>query len=175
MSLEHKAFVFDYTNFESRLKVILESALESGGIDQLENFIEQHHSSLKDPYEGESLPVNWQSMIETPDPHQYGDIALTFFYNPGDDIGLGNDWESVQEALSRKLSDVSLVLGSPVGPANNYFDPGKMGAYFQSPGQVATNMELLDLEEIESSPVVREMAEILQAAILENKGLYVTF
>jgi hypothetical protein len=72
-----------------------------------------------------------------------------------------------------------LVLGSPIGPNSNYFDPGKMGSYFQSPQQAVMNKALLEnsfnQEEIESSSQLRQMLEILQAATLERKGLYVTF
>jgi hypothetical protein len=179
MSFEHKAFVLDYQSFESQLKSVLESALESENVSQLSNYISQNQTYLKDPYEGQPLTNEWESMIESQDPHQYGDFALTKFYNPTEDIGLGYDWENVQAVLSQKLTNVSSVLGSPIGPASNYFDPGKMGAYFQSPQQVMENQQLLESSfnqgELESSAELEKMLEMLQAATSEGKGLYVTF
>jgi hypothetical protein len=179
VSFEHKAFVLDYQSFESQLKNILESALENENVSQLSGYISQNQTHLKDPYEGELLTDEWESMIESQDPHQYGDFALTMFYDPTEDIGLGYDWENVQEILSQKLTDTSSVLGSPIGPASNYFDPGKMGAYFQSPQQVIENQRLLensfDQGELESSAELEKMLEMLQAATSEGKGLYVTF
>jgi hypothetical protein len=179
MSFEHKAFVLDYQSFESQLKNILESALENKNVSQLSGYISQNQTHLKDPYEGEPLTDNWESMIESQDPHQYGDFALTMFYDPTEDIGLGYDWENIQEILSQKLTDTSSVLGSPIGPESNYFDPGKMGAYFQSPQQVIENQRLLensfDQGELESSAELEKMLEMLQAATLEGKGLYITF
>jgi hypothetical protein len=179
VSFEHKAFVLDYEKFESQLKNILEAALEDENVSQLAGYISQNQIHLKDPYEGEPLTDEWESMIESPDPHQYGDFALTMFYNPSEDIGLGYDWEDVQETLSQRLTDVSLVLGSPIGPESNYFDPGKMGAYFQSPQQVIENQQLLEScfeqEELESSAQLEKTLEIFQAATSEGKGLYITF
>jgi hypothetical protein len=176
---EHKAFILDYKSFESQLKNILESALKNENVSQLSEYISQNQTHLKDPYEGEPLTNEWESMIESQDPHQYGDFALTMFYDPTEDIGLGYDWENVQEILSQKLTDASSVLGSPIGPASNYFDPGKMGAYFQSPQQVIENQRLLEnsfnQEEFESSAELEKMLEILQSAISEGKGLYITF
>jgi hypothetical protein len=179
VSFEHKAFILDYQSFESQLKNILESALENENVSQLSGYISQNQAHLKDPYEGEPLTNEWESMLESQDPHQYGDFALTMFYDPTEDIGLGYDWENVQETLSQRLTDTSSVLGSPIGPASNYFDPGKMGAYFQSPQQVIENQRLLesafDQEELESSAELEKMLEMLQAAISEGKGLYITF
>jgi hypothetical protein len=179
MSFEHKAFVLDYQSFELQLKNVLESALENENVSQLSSYISQNQAYLKDPYEGQPLTNEWESMIESRDPHQYGDFALTKFYDPTEDIGLGYDWENVQEILSRKLTDVNSVLGSPIGPASNYFDPGKMGAYFQSPQQVVENQRLLessfDQGELESFAELEKMLEMLQAATSEGKGLYITF
>jgi hypothetical protein len=179
MSLEHKAFVFDYKGFESNLKDILEAALVNGSTMQLSEYISQNQAYLKDPYEGEELSEDWEALIEIQDPHQYGDFALTNFYEPTEDIGLGYDWENAQEILSQRLTDISLVLGSTVGTINNYFDPGKMGAYFQSSQQAVENQDLLETsfsqEEIESSDVLKKLSEMLQAATSEKKGLYITF
>jgi hypothetical protein len=79
VSFKHKAFVLDYQSFESQLKDILESALENKNVSQLSEYISRNQTHLKDPYEGEPLTSEWESMIESQDPHQYGDFSLTMY------------------------------------------------------------------------------------------------
>lgn len=145
MSIEHKAFLFNYDGFELHLSSILMDSLTNEDTSNLVAFIKQNLASLKDPYEGEPLNNSWETMIDNADPHQYGDFALTMYYNPQHDIGLGYNWEDSHNFLCQKFIDKPLILlGVPFGSINNYFDPGKMGAYFQSPHQVQENLRLLE-------------------------------
>lgn len=64
MSLEHKAFVFDFYGFRGELKPILESSLLSGDISSLYEFIIANKDILVDPYQGETLDESWEDMIE---------------------------------------------------------------------------------------------------------------
>src|SRR5205807_7996746 len=83
------------------------------------------------------LGENWEAVIETNDAHQYGDFALTKYYDPTTDVGLGTSWEHIQELIANDPTLVeSPILGTPLGPIASPFDPGKMGAYFQSAEQV---------------------------------------
>ena len=175
--MEHKAFLFDYGGFDRELRSILEEALRSGRTDRLIDFIEANRKSLKDPYEGAPLAANWQEQIETKDPHQFGDFALTKYYDPSTDIGLGPKWDEAQRAIpfdpQRRESP---VLGMTVGPSNSPFDPGKMGAYFQSEQQARRNAEYVSrLAQGKSSEVLTETAQMLSEASRMNRGLYVTF
>jgi hypothetical protein len=177
MSMEHKAFVFDYEAFELELKEILEAALDLNEIGGLEDFININMDYLTDPYEGECLLPNWSEMLEYKDPHQYGDFALTKFYNPIEDIGLGYDWIEIEDVLSKHGEDIS-ILGSPLGKDNNYFDPGKMGSYFQPLSIVMDNKNKIDVL-LKNNPSQIEFLEpvvsMFDLAILSKKGLYVSF
>jgi len=179
MSMEHKAFVLDYEAFKSQLGSLLESALMTGINDKLAQFIGTNITWLKDPYEGEPLDESWEDIIEVKDTHSYGDFALTKFYNPASDIGLGDDWEEIQDLLNDVSSDFgTAILGRPFGPERNYFDPGKMGSYFQTSGEVQQNLSLLkDLgqRKPEVSPALNKAIEMFQQAAEAGKGLYVTF
>ncbi|TWT29251.1 hypothetical protein [Blastopirellula retiformator] len=173
--MEHKAFIFDYQKFEQELLPILQDALATGECSALISFIQQNIESLTDPYEGEPLEDDWEGMIETEDAHQYGDFALTKYYDPTADIGLGSAWESVQEIVPDDRRS-SPILGLIVGSDNDPFDPGKMGSYFQSNGQVSESFGFLQqLAQEHSSEEVNEAVELLQRATQAQKGLYVTF
>jgi len=75
--MEHKAYTFDFASFDVELRPILEKVLRTGELDSLIDFIVRHLENLSDPYEGEPLNENWEQLIESRDPHQYGDFALT--------------------------------------------------------------------------------------------------
>jgi hypothetical protein len=178
MSMEHKAFLFDHDKFQKDLEVILVEALDSNEVDALRNFIIDNLDNLKDPYEGEPLDLEWEAMIEPKDAHQYGDFALTLYYDPQADIGLGYEWDIQDSLPDDNAFESSPVLGIPLGKNSNVFDPGKMGSYFQSPNLVQTN--LASLNSIYSTKPDQE--EFLQPAIdmlgeaeKEKKGLYITF
>ncbi|SDT59554.1 hypothetical protein SAMN04490182_5661 [Pseudomonas cedrina] len=180
MSYEHKAFIFDIDGFGRELKPLLERCLLSGEVDQLRDFIISNKRSLVDPYEGVALDDSWEDMIEINDVHQYGDFALTKYYSPADDRGLGSWWSIIQELLSDKdkLSS-SPFLGVPIGSEDVFFDPGKMGSYFQSENEVGVSLsKVLEIEEkvpYDALEVLREFKRMLEQAIDENKGVYVTF
>src|SRR5207302_666883 len=93
MPMHHKAFVLDHAGFLRELGEVLYRALATGDCGPLVRFIEAHRGSLTDPYEGEPLEASWESMLETRDAHQYGDFALTRFYDPRADDGLAYEWE----------------------------------------------------------------------------------
>jgi hypothetical protein len=175
--MEHKAFLFDYDSFDRELRVILEDALRSGDHSKLVSFINAHMGDLRDPYEGEPLDANWEAMIEMQDPHQYGDFALTKYYNPTADIGLGAAWHNLQELIANDPTLVeSPILGSTIGPQDNPFDPGKMGSYFQSAQQVRQNLRyLLNLAKKWQTEDLKRAIQMLDQAVGAETGLYVTF
>lgn len=169
--MEHKAFVFDYAGFYDELYGILLAGLRFGSVAGLRDFISGNLNALKDPYEGKPLCGDWERMIEFPDVHQYGDFALTKYYNPSEDIGLGHRWEHFQD-LFGALGGLgwSPVLGEAIGPEENYFDPGKLGSYFQTPSQVNEN-----LTRLLSLPEAMDLVTMLNRAAACEKGLYLTF
>jgi len=174
--MEHKAFLFDYESFERELRPSLEDALATGDTSRLESFISTNLGALRDPYEGQPLLPDWASLIEVHDAHQYGDFALTKYYRPTDDIGLGSDWERVHDLAASSSRTESPILGATVGPSDAPFDAGKMGSYFQSPRSVRENYEyLLDLAKTTHSADLKKATEMLAEAARNNAGLYVTF
>lgn len=177
--MEQKAFVFDQPGFTTELSSTLRGALETGELGGLTNFIDENLASLKDPYEGNPLDSSWQDLIETHDAHQLGDFALTKYYDPLADIGLGPSWEEVAELLNAQgINGDAVVLGSPFGPRDHYFDPGKMGSYFQSPELVRQNLNRLRsliAQKPALAPQLAETLAMLEQAEKAGQGLYVTF
>ncbi|WP_146259908.1 hypothetical protein [Pseudomonas sp. URMO17WK12:I2] len=180
MSLEHKAFVFDFYRFRGELKPILESSLRSGDTHSLFEFIVANKDILVDPYQGEALDESWEDMIEERDAHQYGDFALTKYYSPLEDQGLGVEWEGLQELMPHSANvSFSPFLGAPIVVGEEIFDPGKMGAYFQSESEVVESLSVLTAFE---SVVPKNYIDgfvrfkcLLERAIDEGRGIYITF
>jgi hypothetical protein len=178
MALEHKAFIFDYSSFQAELQPLLEEALRSGEVFALVDFINKNLPALSDPYEGERLTSGWWSLLEEKDAHQYGDFALTKYYDPQADIGLGRRWETTEAALVQAFGSAKALLGSPLGTPGNLFDTGKAGAYFQTAEEVQGNRDRLE-EAARRDPALRASAQgvlrMLNAAAEGDRGLYVTF
>ena len=179
MTMEHQAFIFDYDDFNNELSEVLSNAIRTNEIGELIAFIARNLSYLKDPYEGEPLDLYWQELIEHNDIDEYGDFAITKYYNPQSNIGLGYGWEKINDLLLEELNvAISPLLGTPFGSAENYFDPGKLGSYFQSPEQVKQNLRLLDSlsqEQLKTLPNIALLKTMLSEALALNKGLYITF
>lgn len=178
MSLSHRAFVFDYHRFQMELRPILEAALAPGAVAPLRQFIEENLPYLKDPNDGAPLEEGWEQHLEVRDVDQYGDVALTKYYSPNLDGGIGSAWMELDAHLAT-MSLTSSTLGATIGSGQCRFDPGKIGSYFQSPNEVHRNLKAL----CEASPGMP--AELLPSlisfiALLHNAtekrlGLYVTF
>jgi len=175
--MDHKAFLLDYVPFDRELRPTLEGALLSGSLTGLEAFINLNVGKLRDPYQGEPLGSNWKAMLETHDAHQYGDFAMTKYYDPAADIGLGASWETVQDLISADSALTnSCILGNTIGPQDGPFDPGKMGSYFQSPEEVLQSHKyLLHLLGSENGADLENALHMLKEAVDAKTGLYITF
>ena len=175
--MEHKAFLFDGDRFDVELRPVLEAALSTGDCSPLVDFIRDNLDALTDPYEGEPLEPDWESLLETKDADNYGDFALTKYYDPASDIGLGAGWDLIQDLVADDpAADTSPILGTTVGPDDSPFDPGKMGSYFQSPSQAAASLRRLrDLARESPSDAAADAVRMLEQAVEAGKGLYVTF
>jgi hypothetical protein len=179
MSMVHKAYAFDWSAFErDELHEILLLALVCSDQDELIRYIETQRAYLKDPDQGDPLPENWQSRLENRDVYEYGDFALTRFYEPREDWGLWNQWQAIDGQLPEK--NRAVLLGAPFGPAGAYFDPGRLGSFFQTPHQVVESLariqgfELPDLEKYERESLKR-FEGLLEECADKRSGLYVTF
>lgn len=172
MAMEHKAFHFRYAAFEAELRPILESSLRSGEPGPLAAFIDAVRQDLRDPYEGQPLGDDWRESLGGADVHAYGDFALTRYYDPADDRGLGPRWQAIQGALGNEPEAVTAVLGQPVGFEEHWFDPGRMGSYFQSESDVVMHLERVERLAL---PGVEPLVNLLRGASHAGAGLYVTF
>jgi hypothetical protein len=180
MSMSHKAFVFDHAHFERELRERLLASLASDDARPLAAFISANRATLKDPYEGEPLGPDWRDTFRPSDVQAYADFALTKYYDPRDDLGLGTDWQEANDALEQAGLSGQVLLGTALGTPDRAlcFDPGRQGAYFQSQADVRHHLaQLVALEARESRPSawLRAAQAMLQAAAAAGSGLYVTF
>jgi hypothetical protein len=179
VTIEHKAFVFDDELFRKELEPILKEALTSNDLDSLERFVDKHRRLLKNPYDGQPVPAAWRSILDLIDVHQLGDLALTKYYDPRTDIGLGSRWSQIDDALQRVPERSTIVLGRPVvGGTGVTFDPGKMGSYLQTASDVQKSIATLKRLGSTDDEVEEEVAPLialLEHAAKAGRGLYTTF
>ncbi|NYZ69594.1 hypothetical protein H0A36_26625 [Endozoicomonas sp. SM1973] len=179
MSFDHKAYILDYEGFSKELKPLIEQGLLNDNYSHIRQFILNNKSLIKDPYEGMSLSEDWEDMIETRDAHQYGDFALTKFYDPSQSHGFGDGWEEAQDILlDEDDCPYAPVLGDMLGAEDNFFDPGQMGSYFKSPDSVNKLFSFLSsllAERPELQELFQSYFELVEQASRERKGLYITF
>jgi len=105
-------------------------------------------------------------------------LALTRFYDPMEDYGLVHDYLDLSEHLPE--ADLTALLGTPFGPPGAYFDPGRLGSYFQTPQEVVKSLArvqridlwYIDEDRRESWPRFKMLLEECAKA---GSGLYVTF
>lgn len=169
--MSHKAFAFDWKAFENdELYTLLVQALESNEVLSLIRYIKNHRTELRDPYEGEPLEQTWQEMLENHDVNEYGDFALTRFYDPAADLGVAEAWMEIDDLLSEV--DRGALLGFPIRSVNRVFDPGRMGSYFQTPDQVSKSLRIVNKLAIEA---IQPFQELLVGCSQSGLGLYVTF
>lgn len=170
VGMSHKAYAFDWWSFELDLHPLLHLALVTNDTTELEAFIDAHREQLTDPYEGNPLPEDWQAALGNRDVHELGDYALTHYYTPASDNGVGGAWFE----LSDQLPELALnsLLGFSVGPREHLFDPGRYGSYFQTPSQVRQSLSVLRPLGI---PELTWFVELLERCTAEGRGVYVTF
>lgn len=171
MSIEHKAYKFNWSAFDADLCPILIDALESNNQGLLLSYIDANIHDLTDPYTGKTLQENWRLQTENRDDiHEFGDFALTRFYDPLADSGVGAAWRKLDNTLPYQC--LRAMLGQTVGPPNLPFDPGRMGSYFQSPACVMQSIDVLAA--VDDSRLV-DYLMLLRSCGSNDFGVYVTF
>lgn len=170
MAMSHKAYAFDWQGFEFDLHPLLMAALATDDSTELATFIDGNRKTLSDPYEGEPLPEDWRAALENRDVHEYGDYALTRFYDPADECGIAEEWAEISERLPEAAA--TALLGFSVGPPERLFDPGRYGSYFQTPTQVRESLAVLKPLGV---PELTRFVELLERCATEGRGVYVTF
>lgn len=141
MSMEHKAFIFDTRLFSVELLPVLEECVPGNDVGALKAFVSSHLNGAKSPYSGEALETDWESELGVGDILEVADFAMTCYYSPEDDRGLGETWDALLETL-RKIRSKSLdvdvaVLGTPLRIGSLDLDPGRMGTGFVQAEDIA--------------------------------------
>jgi len=168
--MEHKAYAFDWQDFADELCPVLLESLETGAVQGLRDFITLNRNQLTDPYAGAPLKANWQRLLSNRDVHEYGDYALTKYYDVGMDRGIGYAWMELSEQLPVEARRA--LLGKVLGPQQCCFDPGRMGSYFQTPAQVAASLNVLTGHQALG---LEGFCDLLADCVANGFGLYVTF
>ena len=170
--MEHKAYVFDYDRFHTELAPVLWGALETGNIGKLKRFTDKNRDRLTDPWEGQPLAKDW---VAPDDVHELGDYALTAYYDPTADVGLGEEWERAQRRVLKRIpgEEDAVVLGYPFGPDDAAFDPGRMGSFFRSAESARQHLGAVLAADAPNKLAAVET--MLRRAVDAGQGLYVTF
>ena len=180
VSMSHKAYAFDWSAFvRDELHSVLLDALSSGDERGLIRYIEANRHYIKDRYRGGPLSDDWKDSLGNCDVHEFGDFALTRFYDPTEDYGIDHYWLDLDFEHLPEVCQAAL-LGTPFGPRGAYFDPGRQGSYFQTPHEVVRS--LASIRRIDLSNMDRDQREsweqfkkLLEECAKAGSGLYVTF
>ena len=168
MSMSHKAFSLDWERFADELRPLIEAALRTNDDSSIREFIARHNCC--DPNDGEALGEAWVERSPDCNVQDLADIALTAFYQPANDFGLGDEWRTIGVHFSDEAR--AALLGNPLAAGAIAFDPGLMGSYFQSPEQARRSLRIVEkLEALTQTPFIAG----LRAAAHGERGLYVTF
>jgi hypothetical protein len=131
MPMNDRAFAFRWDASERELRPAVERTLEADDPRELIDWIESHREALSDPYEGDPLPQNWQRLLETGDVDEFGDFALTCFYDVKQDLGLADRWLKVTDILEDDAN--AALLGTSLEVTGRVFDPSRMRLPAHSP------------------------------------------
>ncbi len=145
---------------------MLSRALQKNETQELISFIARHPGACRNPYSGAALSADWGTELEVGDAQELADFALTKYYDPTEDNGLGGEWSSIEEELPS--SSKAALLGTSVP----LFDPGRQGSYFQTASQAEISARLLSTI---SNPVLSLYQALLSRAATKGSGVYVTF
>jgi hypothetical protein len=157
----HRAYIFDWPSFENELLPAIAAGLE-GDVDSLKAFVADQRGLLVDPATAEPLG---DLELEAADVDRLGQIAMTRFYDPTADHGLGRAWDELVSSLSDE--ELKLLLGEPVKVARRTFCEGTV---FQSNGRVRISYK--KLRELDR-PELRSFARTLRIAGVSQRGLMV--
>ena len=157
MCKRHRAFVFDEAGYRRELAPLLDRNDSAG----LTRFIAEHQEQLRNPETG--------ALLEEGDELNPVAVALTAFYDPRANIGLGSAAQTLRFSLIDLYPEGRVfvqggLLGVPEG-------------YFQSAEYVAGSVEILERLR-EDYPRKRDIIEpvltMLRTAAKAGKGLYIT-
>lgn len=149
MSISHKAFLFDHTNFDAELAGVLHAALETDDVGGLRRLILDNRHVLLDLWTEAPPADDWEARIEPAyRVQQFADLAMTKYYDPRDDRGLGHGFDAPGAYLETVPGlggwSSALYCGWLFGPSGRRLDPGSMGTGLVSVAQVGEAVRLTD-------------------------------
>jgi hypothetical protein len=148
MSIDHKAYLFQYDKFQEELADALYRSLQTGIVLPLRVFINGHRGSLTDLATAKRLGKDWeQKYCRDEDVQSYADLALTRYYDLTASLGLCYGFDALAVYL-RSLPSLArhagrLIGGRLFGPKGKRLDPGRMGTGLLSPAEAARFDRLL--------------------------------
>jgi hypothetical protein len=169
--------VFDCDGYERELRPILDESLRGGSLEPLRAFIQRHREALKNPHDGQPLAEDWESRLGSRDAHQYGDLAMTRFYEPSSNVGLGEEWDATEDVLTGVGVRGAILLGKLIGPRENLFDPREFQVcYLQSARMVQENsrrLEELLRRRLDLEATLAQAVRLFEPAAEIGRGLYI--
>lgn len=196
MGMDHKAYLFDMEKYHMDIEGILDECCRSKSTLRAEAYISEHWMELSSPYNGEKLDRDWKKELSDNSFQEYCDILLTACYDYGRDIGLGYNWDGINEILKQMdFMDHTeeCVLGNEIIFYDITIDPGAMGLGIVEIEDVAfiyekllrnrsrlEDMEvpedlLYQIEEEEIQDAYDDLVGIYREAVKEKKGILFTF
>lgn len=166
MSKPHLAFVFDEAAFRRDLAPLLDRHEDVA----LESFINDHRARLRDPETGEALGLSWREKSENEGFARRAALALTAFYDPTANIGLGSAAEKLRFSLMDLYPEGRVFVGGGL--------LGVPEGYFQSAGYVAASVVILERLRAEhrlKADIIDPVLAMLQMAASAGHGLYLIF
>jgi hypothetical protein len=142
MSIDHKAYLFQYDKFQDELADTLYRSLQTGIVLPLRDFINRHRDSLTDAATAKRLGEDWEQKYgRDADVQRYADLALNRYYDLTASLGLGYGFDALAVYL-RSVPSLArhaecLIGGRLFGPKGKRLDPGLMGTGLLSPAEVA--------------------------------------
>ena len=165
MSTLHQAFVFDEAGFRRELAPLLDRQDSAA----LEHFIDDHRSRLRDPKSDAPLETGWRETHAITGFPALAALALTAYYDPAANIGLGGAAEKLRFALMDLYPEGRVFVGGGALAV--------VGGTFQSADYVAKSVEILQTLRAENrlkTDVIDPVLSMLQKAATAGKGLYLT-
>ncbi|MDE5730754.1 MAG: hypothetical protein K2H81_04430 [Alistipes sp.] len=193
MSMEHKAFVFDTKKFHAEIEPVMKESIRNTEVAH--RYICAHLDELQSPYTGDELGENWEEEFGELTLQVYFDILLTACYDVGEDRGLGEMWDAVNEVIKGlgvfEQGELP-VTGREVEIDDVVVDPGMEGLGIIDCSEVAEILKVLEENRDEAANAEPEdllyetepeewmeayddLCSLYEEALRQKKGLLLTF
>jgi hypothetical protein len=166
MSNLHKAFVFDEAAFRRDLAPLLDRHDDTA----LEHFIDDHRGRLRSPRTGAALEQGWRDDTAYDGFGRRAALALTAYYDPTANIGLGSAASKCRFGLIDLYPEGRVFVGG-----------GALGTpegHYQSASYVAESVAILERLRADfplKAEIIDPVLTMLGAAAQAQQGLFLLF